>query len=106
DLGVKANGRERHGWGALLQERSMLKTLGTTLGTTLGAALGAALILGAATTATAAGAISGAGATFPAPVYNKWAEAYKAQTGAVLNYQPIGSGGGIKQIEASTVDFG
>ncbi|HTX47944.1 MAG TPA: phosphate ABC transporter substrate-binding protein PstS [Caulobacteraceae bacterium] len=50
--------------------------------------------------------ISGAGATFPAPVYQKWAETYKAQTGNQLNYQPIGSGGGIKQIEASTVDFG
>ncbi len=50
--------------------------------------------------------ISGAGATFPAPVYAKWAEAYKAQTGNALNYQAIGSGGGIKQISASTVDFG
>ncbi len=53
-----------------------------------------------------AAAISGAGATFPAPVYAKWAEAYKAQSGTSLNYQAIGSGGGIKQIEASTVDFG
>src|SRR5271168_1345824 len=50
--------------------------------------------------------ISGAGATFPAPVYAKWAETYKAQTGNALNYQAIGSGGGIKQINASTVDFG
>ena len=50
--------------------------------------------------------ISGAGATFPAPVYAKWAEAYKAQTNNALNYQAIGSGGGIKQINASTVDFG
>jgi phosphate transport system substrate-binding protein len=50
--------------------------------------------------------ISGAGATFPAPVYAKWAEAYKGQTGIQLNYQAIGSGGGIKQIEAKTVDFG
>ncbi|WP_019831751.1 phosphate ABC transporter substrate-binding protein PstS [Sphingomonas sp. PR090111-T3T-6A] len=50
--------------------------------------------------------ISGAGATFPAPVYAKWAEAYKAQTGVGLNYQAIGSGGGIKQIKAKTVDFG
>jgi phosphate transport system substrate-binding protein len=72
----------------------------------LGAAFGAALIVAAATTAQAAGSISGAGATFPAPVYNKWAEEYKAQTGISLNYQPIGSGGGIKQINASTVDFG
>ena len=50
--------------------------------------------------------ISGAGATFPAPVYSKWAEAYKASTGVGLNYQAIGSGGGIKQIKAKTVDFG
>ena len=50
--------------------------------------------------------ISGAGATFPYPVYAKWAEAYKAKTGVAMNYQSIGSGGGIKQIEAKTVDFG
>jgi len=50
--------------------------------------------------------ISGAGATFPAPVYNKWAETYKTQSGNALNYQAIGSGGGIKQINANTVDFG
>jgi phosphate transport system substrate-binding protein len=54
----------------------------------------------------AAADISGAGATFPAPVYAKWAEVYRAQTGVGLNYQPIGSGGGIKQIKAKTVDFG
>ncbi len=50
--------------------------------------------------------ITGAGATFPYPVYAKWAEAYKAKTGVALNYQSIGSGGGIKQITAKTVDFG
>ena len=50
--------------------------------------------------------ISGAGATFPAPVYSKWAEAYKKETNVGLNYQSIGSGGGIKQIEAGTVTFG
>jgi phosphate transport system substrate-binding protein len=50
--------------------------------------------------------ITGAGATFPAPIYAKWAEAYKAQTGVGLNYQAIGSGGGIRQITAKTVDFG
>lgn len=50
--------------------------------------------------------ISGAGATFPAPVYAKWAETYRAQTGNRLNYQAIGSGGGIRQITARTVDFG
>ncbi|UAK23034.1 phosphate ABC transporter substrate-binding protein PstS [Sphingomonas nostoxanthinifaciens] len=62
---------------------------------------------GLALATTAVGAdISGAGATFPAPVYVKWAEAYKAQSGTGLNYQAIGSGGGIKQIKAKTVDFG
>ncbi len=50
--------------------------------------------------------ISGAGATFPYPIYAKWADAYKRETGIGLNYQSIGSGGGIKQIEAKTVDFG
>ena len=50
--------------------------------------------------------ITGAGATFPYPVYAKWAEAYKAKTNVGLNYQSIGSGGGIKQIKAKTVDFG
>ena len=50
--------------------------------------------------------ITGAGATFPYPVYAKWAEAYKAQSGTEMNYQSIGSGGGIKQIQAKTVDFG
>lgn len=50
--------------------------------------------------------ISGAGATFPYPVYAKWAEAYKIETGLGLNYQAIGSGGGIKQIKARTVTFG
>jgi phosphate transport system substrate-binding protein len=48
----------------------------------------------------------GAGATFPYPIYAKWADAYKTQTGIGLNYQSIGSGGGIKQIRAKTVDFG
>ncbi len=67
----------------------------------------ALLVLGicAASTATAAN-ITGAGATFPYPVYAKWAEAYKAKTGNSMNYQSIGSGGGIKQIKAKTVDFG
>jgi phosphate transport system substrate-binding protein len=53
-----------------------------------------------------AGDISGAGATFPYPVYAKWADAYKKETGIGLNYQSIGSGGGIKQIKAKTVTFG
>jgi len=50
--------------------------------------------------------ISGAGASFPYPVYTKWADAYKKETGIGLNYQSIGSGGGIKQIKAKTVTFG
>lgn len=50
--------------------------------------------------------ITGAGATFPAPIYSKWAEQYKAVSGNVLNYQSIGSGAGIKQIKSKTVDFG
>jgi phosphate transport system substrate-binding protein len=70
---------------------------------TLAAAMTAALVAGAAAHAAD---ITGAGATFPAPVYAKWAEAYKRDTGVGLNYQAIGSGGGIKQITAKTVDFG
>ena len=50
--------------------------------------------------------ITGAGATFPYPIYAKWADAYKKETGIGVNYQSIGSGGGIKQIHARTVDFG
>ena len=50
--------------------------------------------------------ISGAGATFPYPIYAKWADAYKKETNNVLNYQSMGSGGGIKQIGAKTVTFG
>ncbi|HEX6840908.1 MAG TPA: phosphate ABC transporter substrate-binding protein PstS [Stellaceae bacterium] len=68
-------------------------------------ALAISSMLAAPSLATAA-EISGAGATFPYPVYAKWAEAYKAKTGVSMNYQSIGSGGGIKQINARTVDFG
>jgi len=50
--------------------------------------------------------ITGAGASFPYPVYAKWAEQYKAETGNIVNYQSIGSSGGIKQIDRKTVDFG
>jgi phosphate transport system substrate-binding protein len=63
------------------------------------------------TVAIAAGAahaqdVTGAGATFPAPVYAKWADAYNKATGARINYQSVGSGAGIKQIRSKTVDFG
>ena len=50
--------------------------------------------------------ITGAGATFPAPIYSKWAAAYNKETGITVNYNAIGSGGGVTQIEAKTVDFG
>jgi phosphate transport system substrate-binding protein len=60
----------------------------------------------AASTSVFAADITGAGATFPFPIYSKWADAYKKETGNGLNYQSIGSGGGIKQIEAKTVTFG
>lgn len=60
----------------------------------------------AALSAASAADISGAGATFPYPIYAKWADAYKKETGIGLNYQSIGSGGGIKQIKAKTVTFG
>ncbi len=67
----------------------------------------AAAIAAAFTITTAQAAdISGAGATFPYPIYAKWADAYKKETGNGLNYQSIGSGGGIKQIENGTVTFG
>ena len=66
----------------------------------------AGFALMAATAPGAAADISGAGATFPYPVYAKWADAYKKETGIGLNYQSIGSGGGIKQIKAKTVTFG
>ena len=64
------------------------------------------LAAGAASIAARAADISGAGATFPYPIYAKWADAYKKLTGVGLNYQSIGSGGGIKQIKAKTVTFG
>ena len=67
----------------------------------LGVSAAAAIALGGQ-----AAEISGAGATFPYPIYAKWAEAYAAKTGLKMNYQSIGSGGGIKQITAKTVDFG
>jgi phosphate transport system substrate-binding protein len=65
----------------------------------------AGVVMGAVIAAEATD-ISGAGATFPYPIYSKWAAAYKQETGDSLNYQSIGSGGGIKQIEARTVTFG
>jgi phosphate transport system substrate-binding protein len=65
-----------------------------------------AATLGAACTLSFAQDVTGAGASFPAPIYAKWADAYNKATGARINYQSIGSGAGIKQINAKTVDFG
>jgi len=62
--------------------------------------------LGAAALTSFSADITGAGATFPYPIYSKWAEAYKKETGVGLNYQSIGSSGGIRQIRAKTVTFG
>ena len=81
----------------------MLKRLTNHL--VMGAALLAVGGLGGAMAAQVT-EIAGAGATFPYPIYAKWADAYHQKTGIKLNYQSIGSGGGIKQIKAKTVDFG
>src|SRR6266511_4002286 len=79
------------------QERALklFRTL-TAAGFVAAAAIGPAMAID----------ISGAGATFPYPIYAKWADAYKKETGVGLNYQSIGSGGGIKQIQNKTVNFG
>jgi len=74
-----------------------VKTLAAMLATT-------ALSLGVSVANAAE--ITGAGASFPAPIYSKWADQYNKETGNKVNYQSIGSSGGIKQIEAKTVDFG
>jgi len=68
--------------------------------------IAAAAALATSSIAALAADISGAGATFPYPIYAKWADTYKKETGVGLNYQSIGSGGGIKQIQAKTVTFG
>ncbi|MCF8159852.1 MAG: phosphate ABC transporter substrate-binding protein PstS [Polaromonas sp.] len=75
-------------------KRTLLKTVAAAAFASIG--MGAAL----------AADITGAGATFPFPIYAKWAEAYKKETGTGLNYQSIGSSGGIRQIRAKTVAFG
>ena len=77
-----------------------MRTLSRALATTLATAS-----LAVASSAFAID-ITGAGATFPYPIYAKWAESYNGKTGVKLNYQSIGSGGGIKQIQNKTVDFG
>jgi len=76
-----------------------------TLSLSFSRALAGALVAGAAGLAGAQD-MTGAGATFPAPIYAKWADAYNKATGARLNYQSVGSCAGIQQIRAKTVDFG
>ena len=75
----------------------------TFTSTMRGAFIAFSLVAGSAASAAD---ITGAGATFPFPIYSKWADAYKKETGNGLNYQSIGSGAGIKQIQAKTVTFG
>ena len=70
------------------------------------ALVGAVAGLAIAATAAMAQQITGAGASFPFPIYAKWAAVYKGSSGVGLNYQSIGSGGGIAQIKAKTVAFG
>jgi phosphate transport system substrate-binding protein len=86
--------------------QTMQQRANRKLGRSLAAAAALAVLAAAGAMPAAAVDITGAGATFPYPIYAKWAEAYKQKTGVGINYQSIGSGGGIKQIEAKTVDFG
>jgi len=78
-----------------------MKAMRTTVATVVAATLSMS-----AFSALAAASLTGAGATFPAPVYAKWADTYQKETGNKVNYQGIGSSGGVKQITANTVDFG
>jgi len=86
--------------------RTLLTAAVFGFATSLLPAFGPSLGLSAGSANAAAVTITGAGATFPFPVYAKWAEAYQKETGVGVNYQSIGSGGGIKQIKARTVTFG
>ncbi|EBW6088517.1 extracellular solute-binding protein, partial [Salmonella enterica subsp. enterica serovar Enteritidis] len=78
-----------------------MKVMRTTVATVVAATLSMS-----AFAVNAAASLTGAGATFPAPVYAKWADTYQKSTGNKVNYQGIGSSGGVKQIIANTVDFG
>src|SRR2546426_2425714 len=68
--------------------------------------IGAAALLALGAAPASAQSLTGAGATFPYPIYSKWFDVYKQKTGVEINYQSIGSGGGIQQVKAGTVDFG
>ncbi len=100
-LGSEAKGADRRSVFRLFTANMESETVNLLKTFIVAGLFAAALILPAA-----ALDISGAGATFPSPIYGKWADAYKKETGNNLNYQSIGSGGGIKQIQAKTVTFG
>src|SRR5579872_6251736 len=89
-----------------MRKSPMRRSIVTATVKTVTRALATGVLIAGLWTAAEAGDITGAGATFPYPVYSKWAEAYKAKTGVGLNYQSIGSGGGIQQIKNKTVEFG
>ncbi len=97
---VRLEGAITRGRGIMRRDRSALTRFGGLLATLLVPALGVA------SQPVRAGDISGAGATFPYPLYAKWSEAYKAETGTGLNYQAVGSGKGIVEIKARRVTFG
>ncbi len=78
-----------------------MKVMRTTVATVVAATLSMS-----AFSVFAEASLTGAGATFPAPVYAKWADTYQKETGNKVNYRGIGSSGGVKQIIANTVDFG
>ena len=108
----KANGQRSMPLAAALGEgfrsttgTQSLKALATTVAFA-GVIAATSLLLVAPLSPAIAMEISGAGATFPYPLYTKWADAYKKDTGTIVIYQPIGSAGGIKQIQNKTVTFG
>src|ERR1700730_917442 len=100
---IEAAGEERIGPVPAQQQERVLKSFHAI---TLAVLAAGSLLPVAGVLPAAALDISGAGATFPYPIYAKWADADKKETGVGLNYQSIGSGGGIKQIENKTVTFG
>src|SRR5262245_31273557 len=104
----RVNNKSKREWMEMPGSRSASRSFGQAWRESLKLihTLAAAAVAALATAPVHAADISGAGASFPYPVYTKWADAYKKETGVGLNYQSIGSGGGIKQIQAKTVTFG
>jgi phosphate transport system substrate-binding protein len=83
-----------------------MKLMRSILRPLAGSLIGAAAFCGAVVVDASAANLTGAGATFPYPIYSKWFDMYHDKTGTQINYQSIGSGGGIQQVKAGTVDFG